>query len=348
MTAQQGARDQVARLLTLVPLLHVHGQMRLGEAAATLGVSPDQLLRDLKVLFLVGLPGGYPDDLIDVDLDAIESEEGDAVADGMIRISNADYLARPLRLTVTEASAMIVALRALRDATEPATREVVDRALAKLEAAASTGPGATEPGSARIDPGTTSADLDQVVLADRLGQAVQQQRQVRLTYYVPTRDERSERVVDPRGVVTAYGLAYLDAWCHSAGAPRLFRLDRIHAAEVLPSAVSTAPEAPRDLASGLFDRSEHLELVTLRLAPRARWVTEYYPVEAVRTRRGGAVEVDLLVADRRWLRRLLLRLAPHAEVVAPAGIAEELTHAARAALDLYVQPPRTMGESVPN
>ena len=67
-----GAKDQVARLLTLVPYLHTHGQVRLDEAAAALGVEPDQLLGDLKVLLMCGLPGGYPDDLIDVDLDALE------------------------------------------------------------------------------------------------------------------------------------------------------------------------------------------------------------------------------------------------------------------------------------
>jgi len=129
VTAPASAKDQVARLLTLVPYLHAHGEVRLDEAARALGVGPDQLFGDLKVLFMCGLPGGYPDDLIDVDLDALEGE-------GVIRVSNADYLARPLRLTPTEASAIIVALRALRAGSEPDTREVVDRALAKLEAAA--------------------------------------------------------------------------------------------------------------------------------------------------------------------------------------------------------------------
>ena len=55
----------MARLLTLVPYLHARGSVRLDEAAAALRVDPDQLLRDLKVLFMCGLPGGYPDDLID-------------------------------------------------------------------------------------------------------------------------------------------------------------------------------------------------------------------------------------------------------------------------------------------
>jgi proteasome accessory factor C len=64
----------------------------------------------INVLLMCGLPGGYPDDLIDVDLEALEEPGGD----GVIRVTNADYLARPLRLTPTEATAIIVALRALR------------------------------------------------------------------------------------------------------------------------------------------------------------------------------------------------------------------------------------------
>ncbi|MDO9497978.1 MAG: WYL domain-containing protein, partial [Nocardioides sp.] len=101
-----GAKDQVARLLTLVPFLHTHGQVRIDEAARALGVDEEQLVKDLMVLLMCGLPGGYPDDLIDVDLDALEA--------GVIRVSNADYIARTLRLTPTEASAIIVVLRALR------------------------------------------------------------------------------------------------------------------------------------------------------------------------------------------------------------------------------------------
>ena len=75
--------------------------------------------------------------------------------------------------------------------------------------------------------------------------------------------------------------------------------------------------------------------MTLRLQPKARWVTEYYPVEDVRQQEDGTLEVDLRVADRRWLRRLLLRLAPHASVVAPAELAADLREAAEATLALY-------------
>lgn len=322
-----GAKDQVARLLTLVPFLHAHGTVRLEDAATALGVPPEQVLSDLKVLLMCGLPGGYPDDLIDVDLDALEGPE----ADGVIRVSNADYLARPLRLTPTEASAIIVALRALRESAAADTREIVDRALAKLETAAADGSAA-----AQIDPGAPVGGPDLVRLEASLRSAAERQRQVRLTYFVPSRDERSERVVDPRGLVDAQGTTYLDAWCHSAGAPRLFRLDRIEAAEVLDSPVATEPEPPRDLADGgFFPREEDSTVVTLELEPAARWVVEYYPVDAVRPRRGGRLEVDLVVANDHWLQRLLLRLAPDARVVTPTSYGEAFRSTAERTLKLY-------------
>ena len=48
-------------------------------------------------------------------------------------------------------------------------------------------------------------------LRERLTRAVDERRQVRLDYYVPARDESTERVVDPLRVVTADGNTYLDA-----------------------------------------------------------------------------------------------------------------------------------------
>jgi proteasome accessory factor C len=325
VSAPGSAKAQVARLLRLVPYLHARESVRLDDAAADLGVSPAQLLRDLKVLLMCGLPGGYPDDLIDVDLDALEGEG----ADGVIRVSNADYLARPLQLSATEATAVIVALRALRNGAGEGTRDVVDRALAKLEAASQ---GRAEP---RIDPGADPVDDEGRRFLPLLEKAVSEQRQLELAYYVPARDEESRRVVDPRGVVRAHGSAYLDAYCHHAEAPRLFRIDRIQEAVLLDTPVQTEPAAPRDLADGIFQRSPDTTLVTLRLAPAAAWVVEYYAVEEVRRRPDGELEVDLLVGDPRWLQRLLLRLAPDARVVAPAELATTFTDAARAALRLY-------------
>ena len=110
-----GARDQVGRLLALVPYIQSRQEVSVEEAAAAFGVRPAQIVKDLNVLWFCGLPGLGMGDLIDVDMDAVQG-------DGVIRVSNADYLSRPLRLDSSEASALIVALRALRDGSTPDVR----------------------------------------------------------------------------------------------------------------------------------------------------------------------------------------------------------------------------------
>ena len=129
-----GAREQVSRLLALAPYLQVRTDVSLSQVAADFGVTPEQIRKDLGVLWMCGLPGLTPDKMIDVDFEAIEEDP-----EGVVRIDNADFLARPVRLGSSEASALIVALRALREGSTSSSHEVIDRCLVKLEEAAATG-----------------------------------------------------------------------------------------------------------------------------------------------------------------------------------------------------------------
>lgn len=319
-----GARDQVARLLALVPLLHSREGLRVAEAAELLGTTPEQVVKDLRVLWMCGLPGGLTDDLIDVDMEALEDEG----AAGVIHVSNADYLARPVRLSATEATALVVALRAVRDSSPEETRAIVDDVIAKLEVAV-----AQEVPVSRIsvEPAAPGSDAVRAPLE----QALAGERQVRLTYWVPSRDEVGERTVDPMRLAQVNGVDYLEAWCHRAEDRRVFRLDRIQGVEVLDTALLVRPDDDAPLSVDLFSAGEEALTVTLHLAPQARWVPEYYPVEDVRHLDDGSLEVDLKVLDVAWLRQLVLRLAPHATVLAPASVVEEVRAAVSAALALH-------------
>jgi proteasome accessory factor C len=320
-----GARDQVARLLALVPYIQSREEVALEQAAADFGVKPAQIVKDLNVLWFCGLPGLGMGDLIDVDMDALEGE-------GVIRLSNADYLSRPLRLGSSEASALIVALRTLRDGGDDAVRPVVDRTLAKLEAAA--GEGAAL--AAHVDVQVPETEAATAGLRRDLDQALRERRQVRLEYYVPARDETTTRTVDPLQLVTAEGHTYLDAWCHTAEDRRLFRLDRVSEAVVLDSPAAEHTDLPaRDLSEGIFQPSEADTLATLHLDPAARWVAEYYPVETVEEGADGGLRVRLRVGDPGWLTRLLLRLGGAAHVEEPAALAEKVRVTAANALRNY-------------
>jgi proteasome accessory factor C len=326
-----GAREQVGRLLALVPYIHSRDEVSLEQVAKDFGVKPAQIVKDLNVLWFCGLPGLGMGDLIEVDMDALEGE-------GVIRLSNADYLARPLRLDSSEASALIVALRALRDGSDEAVRPVVDRALGKLEVAA--GDGAAL--AAQVDVHLDDQEVSLNQLRDRLERAVEHGRQVRLDYYVPARDESTERVVDPLRVVSAEGNTYLDAWCHLAEDQRLFRLDRVSRADVLDSPVQKRDVTPRDLANGLFRPSPDDLLATVRLTPGARWVAEYYPVEDVEETGDGGLRVRLRVADPAWLTRLMMRLGSAAQIEDPTRLADVVRRTAVQALRGYEPPTRTM------
>ncbi|MDQ3616843.1 MAG: WYL domain-containing protein [Actinomycetota bacterium] len=321
-----GARDQVGRLLALVPYIQSREEVSVEQAAADFGVRREQIVKDLNVLWFCGLPGLGMGDLIDVDMDALDGE-------GVIRVSNADYLTRPLRLGSTEAAALIVALRALREASDEAVRPTVDRALRKLEAAAGDGASLAAQVNIHVDAPTPETSR----LRARLEDAVTTGRQVRLGYYVPARDQATERTVDPLRVVAAEGNTYLEAWCRSAEGPRLFRLDRISEAEVLDEAVTDHSDVPpRDLSAGLFQASPEDTLVTLRLQPRARWVAEYYPVESSEELEGGALRVTMRAGDPAWLTRLMLRIGGAAEIEDPARLSEEVRRTAAEALANYV------------
>lgn len=312
-----GAQAQVARLLRLVPLLHGHDRVRVSEAAALLGVAPRQVVKDLKVLLMCGLPGGYPDDLIDVDLDALEG----AHADGVIRVSNAEYLAQPLKLSAVEAGALSLALLSLGSVADPATAEVVERVLAKLQGAA-----AGTPAPVAI---THEPDRAHRLVRD-VSRALRTDHQVRLTYWVTSRDEVTERVVDPHHLEQVDGEQYLRGWCHRAGAERSFRMDRVLDLEVTDHARQVPPDDPRVVAA-----PREATPVMLRLARPAHWMVDHYRVRSVTELPDDVLEVELEVWDVAWLERLLLRLAPHVLRVDPPALAARMSERVAAVLALY-------------
>ena len=123
MTAE-GVADRLPRLLTLVPWLLARPGVPVAEAAAEFGITEAQLRRDLELLWMCGLPGYGPGDLVDL------SFEGDTVT-----VVYDAGLSRPLRLSGPEAATLAVALRALADAPGVADTDAVQRALAKIEQA---------------------------------------------------------------------------------------------------------------------------------------------------------------------------------------------------------------------
>ena len=224
----------------------------------------------------------------------------------------------------------MVGLRTLAEVPGLGERSAVDRALAKLEAAA----GAAAAGAQSVHVDLEAGAEAEVLAAAR--EALAGHRRLRLDYLVPSRDETTRRDVDPMRIQNVESRWYLEAWCHRAEAVRLFRLDRIVGIEVLDEDGTPPPQArSRDLDEQLFSPGPDDLTVTLEVAPAARWIVDYYPVESVEELAGGRLLVRMRTADTRWLQQLVLRLSGQARVLEPAELGADVARIAADALAAY-------------
>ena len=311
-----GELERLPRLLALVPYLQARDGISAAEAATDFGISEDQLRRDLQLLWMCGLPGHGPGDLIDL------SFEGDSVS----VIFDAG-MSRPLRLTAEEALALVIGLRTLAEAPGLTDRDAIERALAKVEAAA----GGTVEAAETVAVSLDGADR----LVPVLQRAVEEKRALSMRYYTATRDETTDRVVDPLRIFEMDGRRYLEAWCRRAEGMRIFRVDRIESVDLLDEPSRPPEEVElRDLTEGVYvPAPEHL-LAVLRVEPAYAWVADYYTCE-VTDDTDGRLQISLRVADPAWVRSLVLGSAGQVDVLAPEWLAESIRDEATAALAAY-------------
>ncbi len=288
------AGDRLRRLLAMLPWIAAHPGTTIDEIGERFGVTRDQLLADLDVVWMVGLPPYTPDQLIEVELD-----------DDRVSVRLGDYFRRPLRLTADQALVLVAAGQTLVSVPGTDPEGPLARGLAKLATALQVDPAE----AVEVNLGEATSET-----LDRLREALDQRRRVRLDYYGYGRDERSERDVDPHRLWAEGGNWYLGGHCHRAGGARVFRVDRIRDVTLLDEPAETEPEE-----TGTFSPDPEGARVTLDLDPTAGWVADYYPNEGVEEGEGGAVRVVLPVASTRWLEQLLVRLGPSATVVALDG-----------------------------
>ncbi|MFD6950032.1 WYL domain-containing protein [Nocardiopsis sp. TSRI0078] len=321
--------DQLRRLLMLVPYA-LGRDVRVPEVARHFGLSEKQVVADLSLLWMCGLPGYTPGDLIDVDLDAAKET-------GEIIIGNADTLAQPLRLTADEAASLVVGLSLLEALPEAEGLEVgaLKRVGDKLRTAAGAALGSlADSVQVRLE-GDEQVDRTRRRCAD----ALESGQRLHLRYLSGYLDQVTERDVDPMGLVVQDGYPFLEGYCHLRRDVRLFRLDRVLELTVLPYAAQV-PEGVgrRDLSGGVLQRSDRDAEVVLELEPTARWVTEDYVCESVAELPGGRIRATLRTPAPAWVVRLALQLGPQGRVVAPEALAEETRAEARRALEHYRAP----------
>ncbi len=309
------AGDRLRRVLAVVPWIVANPGHTIADVAARFGLREADLLADLEVVYMVGLPPYSPDALIDVQIDD----------EGRVSIMLADYFSRPLRLTPGQGLALLASSEALLSVPGTDPDGALARALDKLARVVGVD------GADAVDIRLGSAEHD---VLDQLRLAAAESTEVEIAYYSYNRDARTERQIAPWRVFADSGHWYLHAWCHTAEGERIFRVDRIEALRPLnvPARVHPENESQR---VGVLDRTDGMARVTLRLDPAAAWVVDSYPCERVDEDADGSLVVELAVTEVPWLERLLVCLGLQAEVVGAEGI-EDAEHLGRGAAERII------------
>jgi predicted DNA-binding transcriptional regulator YafY len=274
--------QRLSRILAMLPWIIGHDGAEVDDLVERFDYrNRADLVKDLHLVFMTGLPGYGPGDLIDVD-----------VYDDEVYVDAADYFSKPLRLTAPQALGLLAAGMTFIGSDQ--APEALTSAVEKLTVA--------------IVPDASSLVHFDVPAPDSLRvirDAIDQRRVIEITYLALATNERTVREVEASSVFFNLGNWYLTGYCRLADAERTFRVDRIESIVTLDSSY----KLDRSGGDGVvrYRASDSDAHVSFTVTPESRWVSEYYPVDADELE-NGCQRITMSVSDPLVAARLLIRL----------------------------------------
>lgn len=207
------AAARAIRLIDLVPYLHNHPGISLKEVAAEFGVTVPDIVKDLDLLFMCGLPGYTPLELIDLSID-----------DGIVSLREPQNLDSPRRFSQTEALIIRVALAALEELLPDSKRDKV-RELRKKFTRLFTHQIPNEAIYFESDVERTKLQ----VISDSMVHG----KKLLVTYINPTKSQITERKISVTTVIPESNRTLIEAWCDLSNGVRTFNLANMKSANLI-------------------------------------------------------------------------------------------------------------------
>lgn len=297
--AENAARRAI-RLLDLVPYLSANPGTSVKELARIFHVSPSELIKDLDLLFVCGLPGYTPLELIDL-----------SVEDGIVTIRDPQNLATPRKFSEEEALTLRIALAALEDLLPPERREVVRTLRGKIASLFNS----AIPEAALFYEGDVLKER-----LDLINSAITKGNRVRFRYKNLLRGESSTRELSIGKIIVEKSRTLVEGWDHSVQGKRTFLLVQMEEIEVLNakselSEVANAAVIEAELVDS--NESEFIQDNRALLTPAGE----------------NSYKMELFQPE--WLVRGILADAGKVTVIRPSHIRERVRQVAQSALRNY-------------
>jgi len=292
---------RTARLLDLVPFLNTHQGIALKELAAHFDVTPTQMSADLMTLWMCGLPGYTPLELMDLEFES-----------GFVTIRNAPTLAKPRTITFQEGVALLLGLD-LVAASIPEERADLLKSVQSLRERLTKLLGV--PIKLSVVAATSGA------VSTTITQAIQSNGGLEIRYHSLYKDQISQRSVMPIDLYDSNGQQYMRAFCFTANDYREFRVDRIESA--------TAAAVPAQLSAEVVNQEKIAFQITAQTHSRdvaERFAISDMPLETA---------IELSSYSRQWIERSVMASGAAVIINSPLEIRAELVKKAQLVLNRY-------------
>ena len=300
---------KTARLLDLVPFITTHQGISIKDLAKEFAITSEELLDDLNTLWMCGLPGYTPLELIDLSFES-----------GYVSIRNAEILQKVRLLTKEELVVIAIGLDFLKESL-PKDREDLVRAITSLQTKIKSLIGDI----AQVTPTVDSAHRAVIL------RALKERKSLEIEYHSLIRDQISTRVVTPLELGEDKGIEVLLAYCSTASGFRTFRLDNVKQAKLLDAS---------DFVAEAQNRSDEIFRAKCRIYSRLRTTFERFRLETdIATSPGSSpgkgISVEVTSFSQDWLVRNFMSTLANTEITDPADLGKAVGAKARATFELY-------------
>ena len=292
---------RTARLLDLVPYLNTHQGIALKELAAHFDVTPTQMSADLMTLWMCGLPGYTPLELMDLEFES-----------GFVTIRNAPTLAKPRTITFQEGVALLLGLDLVASSIPEERADLLNSVQSLRERL-------TKLLGVPIKLSVVAATSGAV--STTITQAIQSNGGLEIRYHSLYKDQISQRSVMPIDLYDSNGQQYMRAFCFTANDYREFRVDRIESA--------TAAAVPAQLSAEVVNQEKIAFQITAQTHSRdvaERFAISDMPLETA---------IELSSYSRQWIERSVMASGAAVILNSPLEIRAELVKKAQLVLNRY-------------
>jgi len=298
------AANRALRTMDLIPFILENPGISIENLAKQFSVTEKQIEDDLQLVFMCGLPGYTPYELIDL-----------VFEDGVVSIIDPQVLDKPRRFSKSELVVIVLGLQILGELNNSnSVRANQIKALSdKIMKLGNSN-------SVLINSGQNNSPYVDIVL-----NAISLRKSLIIEYHSMIRDEITNRIILPRYLYFLNGNLYLNALDLDAKADRVFKLNLIKKCEI-----GSATE------NQTYENNEYSIQVLLEIDKQfVNFIERNSSVITNIQENKDSYRVDLMVSNMEWLKRSILSYSPGITVISPVLLATEVREVASSLMSAY-------------